>query len=89
MSYFARISAQPLHSKVLRSLGIEAGELSEKEKSIRRYRRDQVRSEFIPAANMVEMAGKIPGLGPPSDKAGEFVTPIPMHVTLPEGTEPL
>jgi hypothetical protein len=67
-----------LRSKALRSLGIDADELPETEKAHRDKLRARIRSEFIPYADVAELPGAIPGLGPPADKAGLCVLPIPL-----------
>src|SRR5579859_3303233 len=57
-------AASGLADRVLRSLGLDADDLPEKEKAIRDKLKIQIRSEFIPYAEVAELPGKIPGLGP-------------------------
>lgn len=71
-------AASGLHVKALRSLGIDAGELSPRERSIREARRKRIWAEYIPTNDLADKPGLIPGLGPTSDQAAPYVVPFPI-----------
>jgi hypothetical protein len=64
-------------TKVLRSLGLDADDLPEKEKAIRDKLRTKIRSEFIPQAEVAGLPGKIPGLGPLDEESVGWALAIP------------
>ena len=70
-------AASGLASKALRSLGLDADGLSEREKAHRARLRDKIRSELMPQADVVGKPGKIPGLGPPEGEVVQWAIPIP------------
>jgi 5-methylcytosine-specific restriction endonuclease McrA len=70
-------AASGLASKALRSLGIDAGGLSERETIHRRRFRDKIRSELMPQADLAGKPGRIPGLGPPEASESQWSIPIP------------
>jgi hypothetical protein len=70
-------AASGLASKVLRSLGIDARGLSERERIHRRRFRDKIRSELMPQAELAGKPGRIPGLGPPEGSESQWSIPIP------------
>jgi len=70
-------AASGLASKALRSLGIEADLLSEREKRHRRKLRDKIRAELLPHADLVGKPGKIPGLGPAQGSESQWSIPVP------------
>jgi hypothetical protein len=70
-------AASGLASKALRSLGIDASRLSEREKIHRCGFRDKIRSELMPQADLVGKPGRIPGLGPPEGSESQWSIPIP------------
>ncbi len=70
-------AASGLASKALRSLGIDASELSEREKIHRRRFRDKIRSELMPQADLAGKPGRIPGLGPSEGSESQWSIPIP------------
>lgn len=61
-------AARGLDEKVFEALGLDVNGLSEKEKAIRNGLRAKIRSEFVPQAEVAEMPGRIPGLGPRPDE---------------------
>jgi hypothetical protein len=61
----------------LRSLGLDAGELPEKERAHRDRLRAKVRSELIPYAEVADSERMIPGLGPPDNRRSEWAIAIP------------
>lgn len=67
--------ASGIAEKALRSLGIDAGDLSAKEKEHRENKRLKLKAEFIPVAESAQLPGAIPGLtqGGPT----EYALPIP------------
>ncbi|MBN1569637.1 MAG: hypothetical protein JXA73_17465 [Acidobacteria bacterium] len=69
-------AASGLHTKVFRSLGIDADDLPKREQAIRAKLRERVKSEMIPKDTVSELPGKIPGLGP-SDAESPWSLPIP------------
>ncbi len=69
-------AAAGLAARVFRSLGLDVDGLPEKEKTIRDGLRAKIRSEFISSAEVTELPGKIPGLGPP-DGTSIGALPIP------------
>lgn len=69
-------AASGLASKALRSLGIDADELTEEEKAHRDKRKAKIRSEIMPRAEVVGKVGGIPGLEAQNDDA-QWVIPIP------------
>lgn len=66
-----------LASKALRSFGIDAEGLSERDKIHRGKLRDKVRSELMPHADLAGKPGRIPGLGPPDGSESQWSIPIP------------
>jgi hypothetical protein len=70
-------SASGLASKALRSLGLDADGLSEREKAHRARLGDKIRSELMPKADVAGKPGKIPGLGPPEGEDVQWAIPIP------------
>ena len=70
-------AASGLHAKALRSLGIDSAALSQEEKAHRERLKLRLRSEFIPIANVADLPGAIPGLGPPADSGAQWAIPIP------------
>jgi len=64
-----------LRSKVLRSLGFDADELSETEKTHRESLRAKLRAELIPYADVARGPGAIPGLGPHEDSPWAVPSP--------------
>jgi hypothetical protein len=64
-----------LRSRVLRSVGLDTGELSETEKKHREGLRSKIRAELIPYAEVAGGPGAIPGLGPHED--APWAVPIP------------
>ncbi len=70
-------AASGLASKALRSLGIDASGLSEREKIYRRRFRDKIRSELMPQADLAGKPGRIAGLGPPEGSESQWSIPIP------------
>ena len=70
--------ASGLASKALRSLGLDADDLSEEEKAHRDKLRAKIRSELLPYADVANGAGVIPGLTQEtSSEAPQFALPIP------------
>ena len=69
-----------LRTKTLTSLGVGADELPEGEKAHRERLRLRLRSEFIPKADLAELPGAIPGLGPPAESMdlSDGAIPIPL-----------
>jgi hypothetical protein len=53
-----------LKAKVLHTLGLDTGELEDKEKQYRETLLKRFRSELIPTERLIGQPGKIPGLGP-------------------------
>jgi len=70
-------AASGLASKALRSLGLDADGLSEREKAHRAGLRAKIRSELMPQTDVAGKPGKIPGLGPPEGEELELAIPIP------------
>jgi len=70
--------ASGIGATALRALGLDTGELSEKEKAHRDQLRAKIRSEFIPYADVAQSPGKIPGLGPPDDQPAQWALAIPL-----------
>jgi hypothetical protein len=70
-------AASGLASKALRSLGIDASGLSEREKTYRLRFRGKIRSELMPQAELSDKPGRIPGLGPPEGSESQWSIPIP------------
>jgi len=70
-------AASGLASRAMRSLGIDADRLSERETSHRAKLRDKIRAELMPHADLIEKPGKIPGLGPPEGSESPWSLPIP------------
>ena len=64
-----------LASKVLRSLGLDADDLSLKDKFHRDRLRAKLKGELIPYADVAGRTGAIPGLGPYKDSP--WAVPIP------------
>lgn len=69
-------AAKGLSKKAFRSLGIDAGELSPKEREHRENRRLKLVAEFIPRRADERLPGAIPGIAKELDLAGSVV-PIP------------
>ncbi len=70
-------AAAGLITKVLRSLGLDVDGLPKEEKTIRERLRSKIRSELIAYAEVGELPGKVPGLGPPDDEQVQWSIPIP------------
>src|SRR5271169_2434899 len=70
-------AASGLASRTLRSLGLDAEKLSEREKAHRAKLRDKIRSELMPQSDVAGKPGKIPGLGPPDGEDVQWAIPIP------------
>ena len=64
-----------LKSKVLRSLGLDTGGLSEAEKERREARRAKVRAELIRDLNLLTGPARVPGL--PLHEGSTYAVPIP------------
>ena len=69
-------AAKGVPEKALRSLGIDAGELTPKEREHRENRRRKLKAEFIPVTAGEQLPGAIPGLAQRPGPA-EYVVPIP------------
>lgn len=69
-------AARGIPEKALRSLGIDAGELTPKEREHREKRRLKLKAELIPLPAVEQAPGAIPGLVRHSGPA-EFALPIP------------
>lgn len=67
-------AAAGVAERALRSLGIDAGDLSEKERTHRENRRLKLKAEFLPARESLS-AGAIPGLV--NTSGSEYAIPIP------------
>jgi hypothetical protein len=70
-------AASGLHSKVLSSLGLDSDKLPDKEHEIRNKLRDKLRYELLLHAEVAELPGKIPGLGPTNNESVQWAMPIP------------
>jgi len=70
-------AASGLGSKALRSLGVDAEELSETERSRRDKLKTKIRSELMAYADVAEKPGAIPGLGPQDRQSAQWAIPIP------------
>jgi hypothetical protein len=69
-------AAKGVRGKVLRSLGIDAGELAPGERERRENRRLKMKAELIPMTAGEQMPGAIPGLAQKRGTA-EYAVPIP------------
>ena len=65
-----------LAEKVFRSLGIDVNGLPEREKEAREKLRSQLKSEFVPYAEVADLP-KIPGLGPSIDEEPQHALFLP------------
>jgi 5-methylcytosine-specific restriction endonuclease McrA len=70
-------AASGIAAAALRALGIDAEELSEKERGHREKLRARIRAELMPQAETAELPGKIPGLGPAHDEPSDWAIGIP------------
>jgi hypothetical protein len=69
-------AASGVSARALRSLGIDAGDLSPREQEHREKRRAKLRAELIPVSDSEERPGAIPGLVHEGGQT-EFALPIP------------
>jgi len=70
----SEVAAAGLHDKASRSLGIGVQEeLPEEEKAKRAALKAKIISEFVPATDVANLPGRIPGLGPSDETAGTVI----------------
>lgn len=70
-------AASGLASKALRSLGLDADWLSDRERSYRDRLRAKIRSELMQQTEVAGKPGKIPGLGPPEGEPVQWRSLFP------------
>ncbi len=71
------VAASGIAKIAFRSLGIDAGELPDREQGHREKLLAKIRSELISAATLSGQLGRIPGLGPQVSRLREWAIPIP------------